>query len=91
MAYYWTAYAGGAPARALELPGPRGRSAGLDRRRGPRPAARRRGASTPRRCGDAGVETQLVVYEDMTHSFLRWGGVVDRAHELIAWLAAALR
>ncbi len=35
----------------------------------------------------SGVDTQVVVYEDMTHGFLRWGGAVDRAHELIAWLA----
>ena len=40
---------------------------------------------------EAGVQAQLVVHEDMTHSFLRWGGVVDRAHDVIAWLAAALR
>lgn len=36
----------------------------------------------------AGVETELVVYEDMTHGFLRWGGVVDRSRELVAQLAA---
>jgi len=35
----------------------------------------------------AGVEAEVRDYEDMTHGFLRWGGVVDRAHELIAWLA----
>ena len=29
------------------------------------------------------------VFDDMTHGFLRWGGVVDRAHDLIAGLAAA--
>ena len=40
---------------------------------------------------DAGVHVQSVVYEDMTHGFLRWGGVVDRAHELIAWLGDAAR
>ena len=37
----------------------------------------------------AGVAVTIEVYDDMTHGFLRWGGVVDRAHELIAWLAAA--
>jgi acetyl esterase len=37
---------------------------------------------------DAGVGVELRDFEDMTHGFLRWGGVVDRAHELIAWLAA---
>ena len=90
MAYYWTAYAGGGPADALRLPALAGAPpawiavAAHDPLRddGVEYAAALRGA---------GVETHVVVYEDMTHSFLRWGGVVDRAHELIAWLAAALR
>jgi acetyl esterase len=36
----------------------------------------------------AGVEVELSVYEDMTHGFLRWGGVVDRSRELIGEAAA---
>ena len=32
----------------------------------------------------AGVTAHVEVYEDMAHGFLRWGGVVDRARELIA-------
>lgn len=36
---------------------------------------------------DAGVDVELRIFDDMTHGFLRWGGVVDRAHELIGWLA----
>ena len=43
----------------------------------------RAGAARPR-----ASPVQSVVYEDMAHGFLRWGGVVDRAHELIAWLGA---
>jgi acetyl esterase len=39
----------------------------------------------------AGVPVTLEDYEDMPHGFLRWGGVVDRAHELIAALGAAAR
>ena len=39
----------------------------------------------------AGVPVTLEEYEDMPHGFLRWGGVVDRAHELIAALGAAAR
>ena len=39
----------------------------------------------------AGVAVTLREYDDMTHGFLRWGGVVDRAHELIADLGAATR
>jgi acetyl esterase len=31
----------------------------------------------------AGVDVTLERYDDMVHSFLRWGGVVDRARELI--------
>ena len=90
MAYFWTAFAGGAPVDALELPGLEGAPpawiavAAHDPLRddGIRYAAALR---------EAGVEAHLVTYEDMTHSFLRWGGVTDRAHELIAWFAGALR
>ncbi|HEX2104673.1 MAG TPA: alpha/beta hydrolase [Solirubrobacteraceae bacterium] len=43
----------------------------------------------------AGVPVTLRRYEDMPHGFVRWGGVVDRARELIAELGqharAALR
>lgn len=35
----------------------------------------------------AGVDVELAVYDDMTHGFLRWGGVVDTARELIARIA----
>jgi acetyl esterase len=35
----------------------------------------------------AGVPVDLRIFEDMTHGFLRWGGAVDRAHDLIGWLA----
>ena len=31
----------------------------------------------------AGVPVELLRFDDMTHGFLRWGGVVDRASELI--------
>jgi len=45
------------------------------------------GARYAQRLRDAGVPVELEVYDDMIHGFLRWGGVVDRAHELIRWLA----
>jgi acetyl esterase/lipase len=32
----------------------------------------------------AGVPVTLRAFDDMTHGFLRWGGVVDRARELIS-------
>ncbi len=33
--------------------------------------------------GAAGVDVELVHFDDMVHGFLRWGGMVDRAAELI--------
>lgn len=36
----------------------------------------------------AGVEVELLRFEDMVHGFLRWGGVVDRAHELLGALGS---
>jgi acetyl esterase len=37
----------------------------------------------------AGVAVQQRLFDDMVHGFLRWGGVVDAAGELIAWLGNA--
>jgi acetyl esterase len=39
----------------------------------------------------AGVPVRLDRFEDMTHSFLRWGGAVDRAHEVIGALSGFAR
>jgi acetyl esterase len=43
----------------------------------------------------AGVDVTLERYDDMVHGFLRWGGLVDRARELVEALGehtrAALR
>jgi len=39
----------------------------------------------------AGTPVELRVFDDMVHGFLRWGGVVDRAGELIGLLGAAAR
>ncbi|MEA2317064.1 MAG: acetyl esterase [Solirubrobacteraceae bacterium] len=39
----------------------------------------------------AGVPVTLRRYEDMTHGFLRWGGVVDRTRELVAELGEQAR
>jgi acetyl esterase len=39
----------------------------------------------------AGVPVTLRTYEDMSHGFLRWGGVVDRARELVAELGEQAR
>jgi acetyl esterase len=36
----------------------------------------------------AGVEVDERTYADMVHGFLRWGGVVDAAGDLIRWLGA---
>ena len=90
MAYYWTAYAGGAPVDTLELPALAGAPPAWIAVAAHDPL-RDDGVEYAAALRHAGVETHVVVYEDMTHSFLRWGGVVDRAHEVIAWLAAARR
>jgi acetyl esterase/lipase len=39
----------------------------------------------------AGVDVTVERYDDMVHSFLRWGGVVERARELIEALAEYTR
>ena len=43
----------------------------------------------------AGVEVELLRFDDMVHGFLRWGGTVERATELIgamgSWSRARLR
>jgi acetyl esterase len=39
----------------------------------------------------AGADVELLEYEDMPHGFLRWGGAVDRARELVAELGGFVR
>ena len=39
----------------------------------------------------AGVQTELVDFPDMVHGFLRWGGAVERAGELVDLLGARTR
>jgi acetyl esterase len=39
----------------------------------------------------AGVDVEVLEYPDMPHGFLRWGGRVDRARELIAELGGFVR
>jgi acetyl esterase len=39
----------------------------------------------------AGVPVTLREFDDMSHGFLRWGGVVDRARELVSELGAHAR
>ena len=90
MAYFWEAYAGGSAVEEMELPALEGAPPAWIAVAAHDPL-RDDGIDYAAALREAGVETHLAVYEDMTHSFLRWGGVVDRAHELIAWLAAALR
>ena len=41
--------------------------------------------------GAAGVDVTVERYDDMVHGFLRWGGVVERARELIDTLAEYTR
>ena len=39
----------------------------------------------------AGVDVTLERYDDMVHSFLRWGGVVERARDLVEALGEYTR
>ncbi|HWH95074.1 MAG TPA: alpha/beta hydrolase [Baekduia sp.] len=39
----------------------------------------------------AGAAVEQRTFEDMVHGFLRWGGVVDAARELVAWLGDGVR
>jgi acetyl esterase len=65
------------------------------------PAARRglrlstscatRGLAYAEKLRAAGVPTELVDFPDMVHGFLRWGGAVDRAGELVGLLGARMR
>ena len=91
MAAFWGAYrAGGEPSRApggpelATLPPAWVGIAGHD-------PLRDDGLAYAEMLWAAGVRAEVEVYQDMTHGFLRWGGAVDRAHELIAWLAGAAR
>lgn len=49
------------------------------------------GLDYARALAEAGVDVQTVVYDDMTHGFLRWGGIVARSQEAIAVLGDAAR
>jgi acetyl esterase len=49
------------------------------------------GLALAARLRDAGVPVQERRFEDMVHGFLRWGGVVDAAGELIRWLGDGAR
>ncbi|HSD80248.1 MAG TPA: alpha/beta hydrolase fold domain-containing protein, partial [Solirubrobacteraceae bacterium] len=49
------------------------------------------GVAYARALRGAGVEAELLEYDDMPHGFLRWAGRVDRARELVAHLGAFVR
>jgi acetyl esterase len=97
VAFCWTTYLGdlerrgaepdASPLRAVELaglPAAYVAVAGHD-------VLRDEGIAYARALEAVGVPVTLEEYEDMPHGFLRWGGVVDRAHELIDALGAAAR
>ncbi len=84
----WKAYAGAAPRADLALPGLAGAPPAWIAVAAHDPL-RDDGLQYAAALRAAGVDAQSVIYDDMTHGFLRWGGVVERAHELIAWLASA--
>jgi acetyl esterase len=98
MAFCWRTYLGAgdapaaaepdaAPLRATDLAGaPRAyiAVAGHD-------VLRDDGIAYARALEAAGVPVTLREFEDMSHGFLRWGGVVDRTRELVADLGAHAR
>ncbi len=97
MARCWEAYAQGADRADPELSPLRGEPAGLP----PTLVAlaghdvlREDGVAYAAALRAAGVEVELLLFEDMVHGFLRWGGVVDRARELVdalgGWARARL-
>jgi acetyl esterase len=49
------------------------------------------GVAYARALEEAGVDVTLREYEDMSHGFIRWGGVVDRTRELLGELGAYAR
>lgn len=94
MTACWEAYLGGAGASAAAASPLAGDLAGLP------PAfiviaehdpLRDDGLAYGRALRDAGVAVEIVVYETMTHGFLRWGGIVEQAHEAITWLGQRVR
>jgi len=90
MAYYWAAYGAGAPVEELELP-PVASAPPAWIAVAAHDPLRDDGLAYAAALRASGVATEVLVLDDMTHGILRWGGVVDRTHELIAWLAAAVR
>jgi acetyl esterase len=49
------------------------------------------GLAYARALADAGVAATVARYDDMSHGFLRWGGIVDPARDLIEALAGFAR
>jgi len=91
MAAFWAAFHGDAPPETLALPAVTAGAPPAWIAIAAHDPLRDDGLAYAAALREAGVQAQVAVYDDMTHGFLRWGGVVDRAHELIAWLAAAVR
>jgi acetyl esterase len=90
MGWCWRNYLAGEDARAAEPDASPLRARDLS---GAPPAfiavaghdvLRDEGIAYARALSDAGVAVELRRYEDMPHGFMRWGGVVDRARELIS-------
>jgi acetyl esterase len=97
MEWCWTTYLGGSPDAGCE---PDASPLHADDLSGAPPAfvavaghdvLRDEGIAYARALEDAGVAVVLREYEDMTHGFLRWGGVVDRTRELIRELGEHAR
>jgi acetyl esterase len=97
MDWCWRTYLAGEDARGAEPDASPLRASDL---RGAPPAfiavaghdvLRDEGIAYARALSNAGVPVELRTYDDMPHGFLRWGGVVDRARELVSELGERAR
>lgn len=93
MRAFWAAYRGARPADDPELDVLRAELRGAPPARiaiAAHDPLRDDGLRYARLLQGAGVEVSARTYPTMTHGFLRWGGIVREAGDLIAWLTSSL-
>jgi acetyl esterase len=94
MVACWQAYRGALDARSDELSPVAGELAGLPAARiavAEHDPLRDDGLAYAAALQAAGVAVEILHFETMTHGFLRWGGIVEQARELIDWLGQGVR
>jgi acetyl esterase/lipase len=93
MRTFWDVYRAGHPADDPALDVTRGDLAGAPPARiavAAHDPLRDDGLRYAEQLADAGAGVATRIYPTMTHGFLRWGGVVGEAGDLIAWLTEGL-